>query len=578
MLACRRHLRDLKQQRKLKLHFDHAAAQHTIEFIENFLVLAEGDHADRPFILRPWQKFIVGCLFGWKLADGSRRFRRAYIEIGKGNGKTPLAAACAIFCLVADGEQAAECYTAAVTEKQAGVAFRDANIMAQKSPELSGLLDIGEHNIAYHTTFSFLRPISSEHRGLDGKRVHFCIVDEVHEHPHPLVVNKMVAGLKGRRQPMIMEITNSGFDKTTVCGEHHDYGVEILEETKRNESWFVYICGLDPCARHAKEGDREPKEGCKKCDQWTDEKVWIKANPNLGHSVPLRYLRDQVRNALAIPSEQSMVKRLNFCIWTQQAARWLPLDGWHKGDKPIDFAKLKERQCFVGLDMGVTNDFAAVVLLFPPPEIPMIQETEAAEVDESGKPLTVSRIDVKQLQEPYIILPFFWLPHDRVVEMVRSDRVPYELWEKTGLIYTNQGNVIDDGFIKQKLLALNDLYSFRCLGYDKAFAGTFATQLLNDHRLPVVEVGQSNAELSHPSREFERLVTAGKVQHGGNPVLTWMASNATVKEDSRRRIHVQKPTRDKKIDGIIAAINALKVCIVNPDLRSVYETRGVLAG
>ena len=246
-LACERHLRDLEHGHERGLHFDEEAAQYAIDFFELGLTLAEGEHADQPFILQPWQQFVTGCLFGWKAGDGTRRFRVAYIEIGKGNGKTPMAAGFGLFGLVADGENAAEIYTAGVTRDQANYLLADAQKCVAASPALKSRIEVNVHNLLYRKTNSYMRPVSSEARSLDQKRVHMALIDEIHEHRESVVVDKMRAGTKGRRQAMIVEITNSGYDRQTVCYQHHEMSARILEGALDNDSWFAYVCGLDPC-------------------------------------------------------------------------------------------------------------------------------------------------------------------------------------------------------------------------------------------------------------------------------------------------------------------------------------------
>lgn len=576
-LACARHLRDLRSQRRLKIHFDLEAALQAIAFIETFLVLAEGEHADRPFHLRPWQKFIVGCLFGWTLTDGSRRFRRVYIEVAKGNGKTPLGAAMALYCLMADGEQAAEVYAAAAAKSQAEICYRDAKIMAEKSADLAAVLDIGEHNIAHHDTYSFFRPVSAEARTLDGKRVHFALIDELHVHRNSTVLTKMVNGMKGRRQPMVVVTTNSGSDKTSPCGEEHDYLVDVLEGVKRDESRFGFIAGLDACTVHRAEGKTEPQDGCKKCDQWTDERVWIKANPNLNQSVTLRYIRDQVRNAIGIPSSQNDIKRMNFCIWTQQHTRWLSAEDWTSCGANVDFTTLRGRPCYVGLDFADRIDFAAMVLLFPPESVPTYaKEIESDfKVDAQGNKLkeSVRLIDLDKLRGHYIALPYFFMAEAKVAELARNDALPYDLWVKKGFIEATPGDAIDFGFIENRLLALDDLYHYKAVGFDPRFGRQFSIKMINDYRMPMVEVGQGMNLLSEPTKELQRLIITKHFQHPRNPLFTAMANNASVREDSHRRIHIEKPAKTKKIDGIVATIIGLCVSITSPDLGSVYDER-----
>lgn len=343
-LACERHLRDLKDGHQRGLKFDYAASRWAFDFFSHLRLPVDGELEGRPFELRPFQKFIVGSLFGWKSADGYRRFRTAFIEQGKGNGKTPMAAGVGMLGLVGDGEAAAEIYSGATTAFQAGILFRDARRMAEASPALKSRLKINEHNIAYEKTDSFFRPVSSEHRQLSGPRPHMALIDEIHEHPTALVVDKLRAGTKSRRQALIFEITNSGHDRETVCWQHHDYSAQVLEGVVENDAWFAYVCQLDPCAKCYAEGNRQPTERCPDCDQWWDEKVWEKANPGIDAILPRKYLREQVAEARGMPSKEGIVRRLNFCQWTKSVTAAIPMDAWDACGGAVDRAALAKKE------------------------------------------------------------------------------------------------------------------------------------------------------------------------------------------------------------------------------------------
>ena len=529
-LACERHLRDLKSGAKRGLRFDEGRAERVMEFFPRFLRLAEGAHAGQAFELQPWQQFIIGSLFGWLGADGCRRFRKAYVECAKGNGKSPLSAGVGLYGLLADGEEGAEIYSAAVTRDQANILFRDAKRMVQASPALSGRIEVNVGSLTILPTNSFFRPVSSEARSLDGPRVHMGLIDELHEHRSSLVVDKVQAGTKGRRQPLVLEITNAGYDRLSVCWQHHDYSIKVLEGTLDNDEWFAFVAGLD--------------EG----DDWTDEKVWPKANPNLGVSVTLRYLREQVREALGMPGKQSIVKRLNFCVWTESAERWLDIAAWDGCGESFEPEDLRGQPCFGGLDLASTRDLTAFGLLFPRPD---------------GR---------------YVFRVRFWVPEDTVRQRVERDRVPYDVWVRDGLIETTPGNVTDYDRIRAAIKDDAERFTIREIAYDRWNATQLVTQLQEDGAT-MVPFGQGYFSMNAPSKELEKLVTAQTLVHGGNPVLRWMAGNVSIEQDPAGNI---KPSRSKsmeKIDGIAALVMALGRAIVHrsePDGESAYERRGII--
>lgn len=529
-LACARHLRDVKVGWRRGLTWDVKAATHAIGFFRVVLRLVEGVEAEhattKPFTLEPWQEFIVGSLFGWKVKDGSRRFRTGYIEVGKGNGKTPMAAGVGLLGLTADKEPAAEVYSAAVTRDQAGILFRDAERMVDASPALRRRVTENVGNLAHLPTGSFFRPVSSEARSLDGKRVHMALIDEVHEHPSAIVVDKMRAGTKGRRQAMIMEITNSGYDRHSVCYQHHRYSRDVLEGTLENDSWFAYVCALDWCARCLEAGRRDPE--CKQCDDWRNPLVWLKANPNLGVSITRRYLEEQVAEAVGMPGKQNIVRRLNFCEWTEQATRWLDPTTWDEVQEPVSEAELAGRECFGGLDLSSTTDLTALALLFPP----------------LGD------------DDYWRVLMRYWVPKDTMRERIQRDKVPYDVWERDGFLRTTDGNVVDYDFIEEQVKADAARFQIRELAYDR-FLALQAMTHLESEGIVVESVGQGFASMNAPCKEFEKLVRGRRIAHGRHPVLRWNLANVSIRTDPAGNIKPDRVASTEKIDGVVALLMAL---------------------
>jgi phage terminase large subunit-like protein len=557
-LAVDRFLWDLTEGRLRKnaIYFDIDAAAYVIEFYETFLCFAEGEHDGQPFILQPWQQFILANIFGWMGADGFRRFRTAYIEIGKGNGKSPLLAGIGIFGMVADGEPGAEIYSAAVVKEQAKILFRDAENMVDKSPYLRSRIQKHVNNLSCKGTNSFFRPISSEKRALDGKRVHMALIDEVHEHPTRIVIQKMRAGTKGRRQALIAEITNSGYDRLTICYEHHEYSLKVLEGVIENDSWFGYVCMLDPCDGCRAEGKDQPNPKCDKCDKWTDERVWIKANPNLGVSIHLKYLREQVAEALGMPSQQNIVMRLNFCAWTEQSVRWMPMDLWDACAGPaLDPPQLEEvldqlvpkhlagRRCYGGLDLASTSDLAPLVLIFP--------------------------------DDGNAILCFCWVPKDNIRIRSERDRVPYQLWADQGLLIPTAGNEIDYGVIRRDIKLLGEKYDIKEIGFDKWNATQLAAELTTDG-FTMVPISQKMDGMAGPTKDVLTKVRSRRVRHFAQPVLRFAASNVATIQDPQGNERPDKEKSTEKIDPMVALIMANGRAMVNPEGGSVYDERGFI--
>ncbi len=521
--ACQRHLDDLRDGPSRGLKWDVAKYQHVVGFFRDALVLNGGEHEGEPFILQPFQVFMVGNIFGWLGSDGYRRFRTAYIEQGKGNGKSPLAGGIGLYMLACDGEGSAECYAAATTRDQAKILFKDAVHMVETSPalkkrfELSGKRDV--FNIAYLKTNSFFRPISSEGKSLDGKRVHYAAIDEIHEHTSDVVVNKIRFGTKGRRQALILEITNSGSNRNSICYHHHDYSRKILSGELKNDAWFAYVCALD-------EGD----------DPFTDKSCWIKANPNLGVSISEKYIEEQVLETRGIPSNQSKVRRWNFCQWVDADNPWIDSSSWLACEN-MDFDEEELTGCDVygGLDLSGTNDLTACALAFK---------------------LMDGRIALKT---------FFWMPRDGIAEKVLKDKVPYDLWEKDGYIETTPGRSVDYRFVATKLGELQARYNISSIAFDTYRIKYLERELdeqnveinLVPHGQGYYKAQQSALWMPRSLECLEQRVLAQSIVIVKNPVLTWNSSSAQVEADPKGNRIFTKRKSTGRIDGIVASAMAI---------------------
>ncbi len=533
-LACQRHLDDLEHAEERGLEWDAEAAAEAIGFFP-LLKLASG----KPFELEPFQAFIVGSVAGWK-KDGRRRYRVAYIEMGKGSGKSPLAAGLGLYGMIADGEPDAEVYAAATQLKQAGVVFRHAKALARSlvraSPAIRARMEILTENISYGE--SFFRPISSEKRGLDGLSVHMAIVDELHEHPTSDVVDKLRAGTKTRENALIFEITNAGHDRTTVCWNHHEYSIKVLEGTLQNDEWFAYVCTLDACDTCRASGHHQPTHGCLQCDQWTDEAVWIKANPGLDRILKRQYLRGQVTEAQGMPTKLGRVLRLNFCIWVEGDSKAICMDQWRACSAAKDpiawraemLARLRRRTCWGGIDLSAIRDLTSLGLIFPPapPEWPK-----------------------------WVWLAFYWVPDLSVRDRSELDRIPYDLWVRQEFIKVTPGNVTDYEVIRADVRGLAKEFAIREIAVDMAFQGLqLCTQFAADG-MEVCKFGQGFFSMAAPVKRMLELVGRGDIDHGNNPVLAWNASNAVTKEDEAGSLKFDKKRSAEKIDGLVAGTMGL---------------------
>lgn len=515
--ACARHLRDLEDGPARGLAWDQAAVDHAIAFFQEVLCLNGGEFEGVPFELLPWQKFVVGSLYGWKGSDGHRRFRVAYVETAKGSGKSPLAAGVGMYGLVADGEARAEIYAAATKKDQAMVLFRDAVAMWQLSPELHRRLKTsgtGENvwNLAYPERGAFFRPISADD-GQSGPRPHVALIDEIHEHKTNTVVEMMRAGTKSRRQALIFMITNSGSSKTSPCWGYHDYGAKVAAGVLQDDEFFAYVCSLD-------EGD----------DPFASEKCWPKANPSLQHAnLPgYKYLRGQVREARGMPAKEALVRRLCFCQWTEAENPWISADIWLGAGREYDWRQFAGRRAYAGLDLSSTTDLTGLVLWIEP-------------VEEG---------------EPWRLVPFCWLPDEGLERKEQLDRVPYLAWKKAGYLETTPGRAVSKLHVARRLAEIADLFELYGVAFDRWRIEDFrALASDNDVTLPPMEpFGQGFQSMSPALEEMETHLLNGTVVHPNHPVLTWCAANAVAVSDPAENRKLSKEKATGRIDLMVAGV------------------------
>jgi len=526
-LACERHLWDLETGHERGLTFDIERAQHALDFF-GFLKHSKGEWGGEAFKLQPWQEFIIGSLFGWLRKDGKRRFRVAYHEIPRKNGKTTLAAGVGLYLFCADGEPGSEVFTAATKRDQARLSHGEAARMVKASPMLRSKIGVFKDNLHIERTNSKFEPLGADADTMDGLNIHGAIVDELHAHKTRAIWDVLETATGARRQPLIFAITTAGFDRNSVCWEWHDYSTKILDGIIEDDTVFTYIASLD--------------EG----DDWTDQSTWAKANPNLGVSVKIDDLQRKCDKAKEMPSAQNAFLRLHLDMWTEQNERWMPMDKWDECGKVLVIPEeLQGRLCYAGLDLSTTTDISALVLCFPD--------------DEGG-------CDV---------LPYFWVPEENIMQRSNRDRVPYDLWARQGYIKTTPGNVIDYDIIRRDINQLREQYDINKIAIDRWNSTQLQTQLDGDG-FEIVPTGQGFASLSAPTKHLEKLVFEKSLRHGANPVLRWMVSNVAIQQDAAGNIKPAKDKSTERIDGVVAAVMAIDQMTRHGDETSVYDTRGVI--
>lgn len=500
--------------------FDQATARHALDFFGTQLQLIEGEAANRPFQLEAWQEAIIACLFGWHRADGTRRYREAMIYVPRKNGKTPFCAGIVNLVMFTDGEPGAQIYSAAAEREQAALIFRHASGMIARNPAMASRARIYRsfRSIEYAAEGTVYKALSADADTKHGLGAHLVIVDELHAHRDGELVDVLLTSTAARRQPLVIYITTADYARESVCNTKYDYASKVRDGVIPDSSFFpvLYEASVD--------------------DDWTDPKVWAKANPNLGVSVKLDYLERECQRAKSEPSYENTFKRLHLNIRTQQDVRWIPLDKWNACDGEVDEAALAGRECFGGLDLSSKLDVTAWVLVFPP-------------TDEDPK---------------WRVLPRFFVPEDNARDRERRDRVPYTTWAAQGFIALTPGNVVDYEHVKAVIAEDARRFTIREIAYDSWNATQIALQL-QDVGATMVEFGQGYRSMSEPSKEFERLIVSRDLAHGGNPVLTWMASHVAAESDPAGNIKPSKKKSTERIDGIVATVMALGRALVTGD-------------
>lgn len=514
-------------------YYDKDRADYAVTFIE-CLKHTKGRWAGKPFKLIDWQEEIIRDLFGIIKETGYRQFNTAYIEIPKKQGKSELAAAVALLLTCGDGEERAEVYGCAADRQQATIVFDVAADMVRMSPALSKRVKIlaSQKRIIYKPTNSFYQVLSAEAYSKHGFNIHGVVFDELHTQPNRKLFDVMTKGSgDARTQPLYFLITTAGTDTKSICYETHQKAIDIIEGRKTDPTFYPVIYGAD------------------RDDDWTDEKVWKKANPSLGITVPIEKVKQACESAKQNPTEENSFRQLRLNQWVKQSIRWMPMDKWDLCNFNVDEEKLKGRVCYGGLDLSSTTDITAFVLVFPP-------------LDEEDK---------------FQVLPYFWLPEDNLDLRVKRDRVNYDLWERQGFIQTTEGNVVHYGFIEKFIEELGDKYNIKEIAFDR-WGAVQMVQNLEGMGFTVVPFGQGFKDMSPPTKELMKLTLERKIAHGGHPVLRWMVDNIFIRTDPAGNIKADKEKSTEKIDGVIATIMALDRAIRNGNVNeeSVYDNRGLL--
>ncbi|MEG0986853.1 MAG: terminase TerL endonuclease subunit [Clostridia bacterium] len=513
-------------------HYEKRRADRAVSFIQS-LKHTKGVWSGKPFLLFPWQEQIIRDLFGTIKESGYRQFNTSFVEICKKAGKSELAAAVALYMLCADNEEGAEIYGCANDRQQAAIVFNVARDMVLQSPLLLERIKIVESQkrLVYMPTRSIYQALSSDVASKYGYNVHACIFDELLGQPNRKLYDVMTKGSgAARKQPLNFVITTAGSDKNSICYEVHAKAVDLLEGRKKDATFYPVVYSAPENA------------------DWTDSKVWKKANPSLGRTVDIEYYQQRCESAKENPAEEIQFRQFHLCQWTNTTVRWMPMDKWDACRSNFTMDDLEGRGCYAGLDLSSTSDLTALALVFPP-------EGES---------------------DPYYVVPFFWLPKETLDLRVRRDHVMYDIWEKQGFIHTTEGNVVHYGFIERFIVELGERFNIREIAYDR-WNASMMVQTLQDDGFTMIPFGQGFRDMSNPTKDLMRLVLDKSLLQNGHPVLRWNIDNIHVRTDPAGNLKIDKEKSTEKVDGAVALVMALDRAMKNQGGGSVYDTdRGLL--
>ena len=508
-LACQRFKDDLQRQ---DIYFNESVVDKAINFIgtlKHFMGKSSGKH----FKLENWQQFIIANIVGWYWKDGNtRRFTSSYIEVSRKNGKTALAAALCLYYLIADGEDGAEVDLAANSKEQAKIAFEFCSSFSKQLDPKGKYLKPYRDNVQFALNNSKLKVFAADDSKLDGFNASFGLIDEYHAAKNSKVRDVIKSSMGMRNNPHLCTITTAGFDKTLPCYKLRSTSIEILNKLKTDDSMFIAIYSLD---------DK---------DNWTDKDNWVKCTPNLNVTVTSKYIKEQVQSAINNPSEEVGVKTKTLNLWCDVADVWLPESYIVKASKDIHLEDFRDCECYIGVDLSATSDLTAVSYLIEKDNI-------------------------------YYFKTDYYLPESALVD--KPDRETYKIWKQQGLITITAGNVTDYDYITNDIVAASNILNIQKIGYDKWNATQWAIHA-TEIGLPLEEYPQTMGNFNRPTKELERLILSGNTVIDNNEITRWCFRNVELKSDYNGNVKPNKGIKSKKIDGVIAIIQALGMYLTVP--------------
>lgn len=521
-LACDRHIRDICRQdtHDFPYIFVEQKAQRFFNFAQE-LKHYKGKWAGENVVLQPYQKFRLGSIFGWIHArSGKRRFRNAYHELPRKQGKSLEAAIVSLYVTFFDGESGAEGYCAATKREQATIVFEDCKKLVLSSG-LKSRLKVNVGSIYDERSASKLMPLSADYNSMDGLNPNLVNIDEFHAHKTRGVVDVLETATGAREQPLINKITTAGDDLVSPCGDEHDYACKILENVLVDESYFCFLAHADPK------------------DDWTLPSTAAKANPNYGISVNPEDLASKVTKAAGIPSAAATYKQKHLNLWVNATAPCLSVDGWAKGQSDWQWEEMRGEECWVGIDLAAKIDLCAMSIVFPP----------------------------KGQRASWRIAQRIWTPADTMVDRARRDRAPYPVWAEQEWLTAVDGTSINHHLIREALIEVREMFAVQIVGLDPWHADQITIDMIAEdgwNEGQVLEVPQNFQSLTSAETRFKTETLAGNMDARRCPVTAWAVSNVAEQTDGKGNIQFSKKRSRGRIDPVKSATIAMSLFLRQP--------------
>lgn len=496
------------ENESLSFYFDEETGERPIQFIETFCKQAEGE-IGKPIKLELFQKAYIQALFGFLNRDtNKRRFNETMFLVGRKNGKTTMLSAIALYMMIADGEGSAECYSVATKKDQASKAFKSACAMRSQSPEIRAIVNKRRTDMYMPSTFSSFEPLSSDSDTLDGLNAHLVIIDELHAIKDRNLYEVMKQSTSSRIQPLVVMITTAGTVRENIFDDIYNYANNVLDGTIKNDAFLPVLYELD------------------KTEEWKDIKCWAKANPGLGTIKQYKYLTEQVQRAKDDISSKKGVLCKDFNVRSNTEEKWLDFDVVNN-EETFNIEELRGSYGIGGADLSSTTD------------------------------LTCATILVVKNRKKYILQQYF-IPRDRLEEKTQEDNVPYDIWEKRGLLTACEGARVNYSDVTDWFVKMHNEFDISpyWIGYDP-WGSQYWLQEMQEAGFEMIKVIQGARTMSNPMKELEADLKEKNINYNNNPILKWCLLNTSIEIDKNDNIRPIKGKKSKqRIDGTVSLIDA----------------------